>query len=135
MSHVLVDTNIWSTFFRRNKPEDDRLRSNLEMLMRENRILIIGPIRQEILTGIKDHGKYLLLKEYLRAYEDQPITTETYELAAQIANECAKTGIAMSSIDATIVAVIVSEGYEIYTYDQDFLRYRNVAKFIQYQER
>ncbi len=135
MSHVLVDTNIWSTFFRRNKPEDCNLRANLEILMRENRILIIGPIRQEILTGIKDHGKYLLLKEYLRAYEDQPITTETYEQAAQIANECAKRGIAISSIDATIVACVVLGGYEIYTYDQDFLRYKNVAEFTQYQER
>lgn len=135
MSHVLVDTNIWSTFFRRNKAEDDRLRANLEMLMRENRILLIGPIRQEILTGIKDPGKYLLLKEYLRAYEDQQITTETYELAAKIANECAKNGIAISSIDATISAFVVLGGHEIYTYDQDFLRYKKVVAFTHYQER
>lgn len=135
MSHVLVDTNIWSTFFRRNKPEDDRLRANLEMLMRENRILLIGPIRQEILTGIKDPSKYLLLKEYLRAYEDQQITTEAYELAAKIANECAKNGIAISSIDATISAFVVLGGHEIYTYDQDFLRYKNVVEFTHYQER
>lgn len=135
MSYVLVDTNIWSTFFRRNKPEDEKLRVNLEMLMRENRIVIIGPIRQEILTGIKDPGKYLLLKEYLHAYEDQQISTEAYEIAAQITNNCAKNGIAISSIDAIIVAVVQLGEYEIYTYDQDFLRYKSVARFTQYQER
>jgi len=135
MSQVLIDTNIWSTFFRRNKPEDQQLRANLEMLMQENRISMIGPIRQEILTGIKDYNKYLILKEYLQAFEDEPVTTESYEYAAKIANECMKNGIAISSIDAIIVAVIVLHGFEIYTNDQDFIRYKTIIQFIKYQER
>lgn len=135
MSQVLVDTNIWSTFFRRNKPEDQKLRSNLEMLMQENRISMIGPIRQEILTGIKDPSKFLLLKEYLQAFDDEPITTEAFEYGAQFANECMKNGIAISSVDALIVSMIVLHGFEIYTNDQDFMRYRTIVQFTQYQER
>ncbi len=135
MSQVLVDTNIWSTFFRRNKQEDQKLRSNLEMLMQENRISMIGPVRQEILTGIKDYSKFLLLKEYLQAFEDEPITTEAYEYGAQIANECTKNGIAISSVDAIIVSMIVMHRFEIYTNDQDFMRYKGIVKFTQYQER
>lgn len=135
MSQVLIDTNIWSTFFRRNKAEDQKLRANLEMLMQENRISMIGPIRQEILTGIKDHSKYLILKEYLQAFEDETITTEAYEYAAKIANDCMKNGIAISSIDAIIVAVIALHGFEIYTNDHDFIRYRTIVQFTQYQER
>ncbi|MEN9309205.1 MAG: hypothetical protein RL173_3137, partial [Fibrobacterota bacterium] len=119
MSQVLIDTNIWSTFFRRNKPEDQKLRANIEMLMQENRISMIGPIRQEILTGIKDDNKYAILKEYLQAFEDEPITTEAYEYAAKVANGCMKNGIAISAIDAIIVAVIVLHGFEIYSNDQD----------------
>jgi predicted nucleic acid-binding protein len=135
MSQVLIDTNIWSTFFRRNKPEDQKLRANLEMLMQENRISMIGPIRQEILTGIRDYNKYLILKDYLQAFEDEPVTTEDYEYAAKIANECMKNGIAISAIDAIIVAVIVLHGFEIYSNDHDFIRYKLIVQFLQYQER
>ncbi|MBK8801168.1 MAG: PIN domain-containing protein [Fibrobacteres bacterium] len=135
MSQVLVDTNIWSTFFRRNKPEDQKLRSNLEMLMQENRISMIGPVRQEILTGIRDYSKFLLLKEYLQAFDDEPITTEAFEYAAKVANECMKNGIAISSGDAIIVSMIALHGFEIYTNDQDFARYKKIVQFIQYQER
>jgi predicted nucleic acid-binding protein len=135
MSQVLIDTNIWSTFFRRNKPEDQKLRANIEMLMQENRISMIGPIRQEILTGIKDDNKYAILKEYLQAFEDEPITTEAYEYAAKVANGCMKNGMAISAIDAIIVAVIVLHGFEIYSNDQDFIRYKSIVPFTQYQER
>jgi predicted nucleic acid-binding protein len=135
MSQVLIDTNIWSTFFRQNKPEDQKLRANLEMLMQENRISMIGPIRQEILTGIRDYNKYLILKDYLQAFEDEPVTTEAYEYAAKIANECMKNGVAISAIDAIIVAIIVLNGFEIYTNDHDFIRYKSIIQFLQYQER
>lgn len=135
MSQVLVDTNIWSTFFRRNKSEDQKLRSNLEMLMQENRISMIGPVRQEILTGIKDYSKFLLLKEYLQAFEDEPVTTEAFEYGAKIANECMKSGIAISSVDAIIVSMIILHGFEIYTNDHDFTRYKNIVHFVKYQER
>ena len=135
MSQVLIDTNIWSTFFRRNKPEDQKLRANLEMLMQENRISMIGPIRQEILTGIKEYNKFLVLKEYMQAFEDEPISTEMYEFGAKIANDCMRNGIAISTVDATIVSVIATHGFEIYTNDQDFMRYKTVIQFNQYQER
>jgi len=135
MSQVLIDTNIWSTFLRRKNSEDQKLRDNIEMLLKENRISLIGPIRQEILTRIRDDNKFLILKEYLEAFEDEQITTETYEKAAQIANDCLKRGIAISAVDATIVSVVVTNGFEIYTKDKDFMRYKTVVPFIEYQER
>jgi predicted nucleic acid-binding protein len=135
MSQVLIDTNIWSTFFRRNKPEDQALRKNIEMLIQENRISMIGPIRQEILTGIRDYNKYLVLKDYLQSFEDEPITTEAYEFGAKIANDCMKNGVAISSIDAIIVSMVALHGFEIYTNDQDFMRYKRIIEFTHYQER
>jgi predicted nucleic acid-binding protein len=46
-----------------------------------------------------------------------------------------KNGIAISAIDAIIVAVIVLHGFEIYSNDQDFIRYKSIVPFAQYQER
>jgi len=135
VSQVVIDTNIWSTFLRRKNPEDQQLRNNIEMLLKENRISIIGPIRQEILTGIRDASKFLILREYLEAFEDEQISTETYENAAQIANDFMKRGIAISAVDATIVSVVVTNGFEIYTNDKDFTRNKTVVPFLEYQER
>lgn len=44
MKPVLIDTNIWSTYLRRNAPDDYQLRFNLELLVQEGRVVFIGPI-------------------------------------------------------------------------------------------
>ena len=48
---VLVDTSIWSLAFRRRNPVRDAYVTELERLVEEMRIQMIGPIRQEILSG------------------------------------------------------------------------------------
>ena len=60
---VLVDTCIWSLALRRNKQPD----SNIEViefqeLIEEVRVQLIGPIRQEILSGVKRKSGYFLLR-------------------------------------------------------------------------
>ena len=135
MKSVLIDTNVWSTYLRRNAPEDAPLRANVELLVREGRVVFIGPIRQEILTGIKDVKKFNLLKTYLSPFEDEVIHTHEYELAAKISNDCISKGIAISSIDAIITASVFQKDWEIYTKDKDFDRYLKVIKFEKYKER
>ena len=62
---VLVDTCIWSLALRRNKQPD----SNIEViefqeLIEEVRVQLIGPIRQEILSGVKESNNFQSLKKY-----------------------------------------------------------------------
>lgn len=135
MKPVLIDTNIWSTYLRRNAIEDSQLRYNLELLLQEGRIVFIGPIRQEVLSGIKDVKIFNLLKDYLSAFEDDVIYTHEYEKAAKITNDCIAKGIAISSIDAIIAAVVNKKEWELYTRDKDFDRYIKVVKFEKYKER
>ena len=135
MKPVLIDTNIWSTYLRRNTPEDRILRNNVELLVKEGRVAFIGPIRQEVLTGIKNVKKFDILKEHLSAFIDDVIYTHEYEAAAKICNDCMSKGIAISAIDAIIAAVIHEKDWEIYTRDKDFDRYSKVVKFDKYRER
>jgi hypothetical protein len=135
MKKVLVDTNIWSTVLRRNVSADDQIRNNLMQLVDEGRVAIIGPIRQEILSGIKDEKKYLILKQYMEAFEDEKIETIDYENAALISNKCISKGFAVTAIDALIVAFVVRNGWEIYTKDKDFDRYEKISKLKKYVER
>ena len=48
---VLVDTPIWSYALRTPNKEYQNEIDQLESLIRDQRALIIGPIRQEILSG------------------------------------------------------------------------------------
>lgn len=135
MKKIVVDTNIWSTVLRRSNPIDEKIRSNLMQLIDEGRVAIIGPIRQEILSGIKDEKKFLLLKDSLAAFEDELIETTDYEEAAIVSNKCIAKGYAVTAIDALIVAFAVRRGWEVYTKDKDFERYEKVSKLKKYMER
>ncbi len=134
MKPVLIDTNVWSTYLRRNTEEDKGLRYHVEELIKQGRVVFIGPIRQEVLSGIRDPKKFELLKEYLSAFDDEVIHTHEYELAAKLTNDCMSKGIAISAIDAIIAACVYSKGWEIYTRDKDFDRYAKCLKISKYKE-
>jgi hypothetical protein len=55
---VLVDTCIWSHVLRSNKSEFATEVKNLETLIADQRVLIIGAIRQEVLSGYSDLTKF-----------------------------------------------------------------------------
>lgn len=135
MKKVLIDTNIWSAFLRRSNSADDTTRRNLFELVESSRACIIGPIRQEILSGIRDIDKFNKLRDYLEGFEDEEIVTSDYVEAARLRNLCAANGIAASSIDMIIVAFTMNRNYELYTRDNDFhLHYSRIAQFGLYHE-
>ena len=55
---VLIDTPIWSYALRTRNNEYQNEIDQLESLIRDQRALIIGPIRQEILSGYSDLRKF-----------------------------------------------------------------------------
>src|ERR1700686_3081384 len=91
---VLVDTTIWSLALRRaGRPENASTTSELASLVADGRIAIIGPIRQELLSGIKDRAQFDRVREQLRAFSDIEIGVQDYEEAAGFYNQCRATGI------------------------------------------
>jgi len=121
---ILVDTPIWSLAFRRKKESrDDRVSvflSEITELIREGRAAIVGPIRQEVLSGISEDAQFEKLKDKLRAFEDLRITVDDYELAAKFYNQCRRNGIQGSQIDFLICAVANRNDIPIFTMDNDF---------------
>lgn len=122
--NVLVDTSVWSLALRKNSDLDNNIIKELNELIHELRVVIIGPIRQEILSGISDLNKYNLLKDKLRSFEDTPIETEHYELAAYLFNQCCKNGTQGSHIDFIICAVSIKNNLSIFTLDNDFEKFK-----------
>ena len=119
---VLVDTCIWSGVLRHKEP-DLELCSKLKDLISDGRVSIIGPIRQEILSGISSNKQFHKLKRILSSFDDIPLKTEHFEKAAEFSNICRKRGIQGSTIDFLICAVAHLENLAIFTTDSDFENY------------
>lgn len=113
---VLVDTNVWSKALRLKSKESGPFLKLLE----SDQVVIIGPIRQEILSGIKDLKMFNRLKKHLAAFPDLPLLSYHFEVAAEYFNKSRSRGIQGSHIDFLICAVSIDYNCEIYTLDKDF---------------
>nr|WP_314782307.1 PIN domain-containing protein [uncultured Treponema sp.] len=126
MNFVLIDTSVWSLAFRKRKltSDDKKLIEYLMFLIRNQYAIMIGPIRQEILSGISDENKFMELKNALETFSDFHITTEDYETAAEYYNKCRSAGIQGSHIDYLICSVAHNNDFLILTLDKDFFNYK-----------
>lgn len=120
---VLVDTSVWSLALRRSDHNIAAPARELHNLISDGRAQMIGPIRQEILSGIRDEAQFAQLATHLTAFPDVPITTEDYVTAARFFNLCRQKGIQGSNADFLICAVAAHHRLAIFTTDQDFTRY------------
>ena len=123
---VIVDTPIWSYALRSRKKGYQYEIEQLESLIKDQRVLIIGPIRQEILSGYSDLKKFEKLRERLSYFENSLIQNSDYESAAEMCNQCRIKGIQGSHIDFLICAVAKRMDVPIFTTDKDFLQYKKV---------
>jgi predicted nucleic acid-binding protein len=128
--NVLVDTSVWSLALRRKREDlnagEKALVAELNELIREGRVRMLGIIRQELLSGIQNADQYEKLRRNLRAYPDEAIETTDYESAVQGSNECRSKGVAVSGVDVLICAATIRRGWPIFTTDPDFQRYARI---------
>lgn len=128
--NVLVDTPVWSLALRR-KPTDLNQREQaligiLADLIREGRAHLVGVIRQELLSGIREEERFRKLRDYLWAFDEPDLEMSDYEEAADMHNRCRGRGIAGSGIDFLICAMAYRRHWQIFTTDADFERYARV---------
>lgn len=124
--NVVIDTSVWSLAFRRvrgSSQSDAHAVAELTELIQEGRALLMGPIRQELLSGIPDAGQFKNLRDRLRAFNDLNIRVPDYERAAEFSNICRHEGVQGSHIDFLICSVAEANGASILTMDKDFKRY------------
>ncbi|HDI60253.1 MAG TPA: PIN domain-containing protein [Desulfobacteraceae bacterium] len=131
---VLVDTPVWSYALRKHNPEYQHLVSLLVNLIKDQRVLIIGPIRQEILSGYSDLRKFKILREKLSFFENTPIEDIDYEKAAELHNHCRKKGIQGSHTDFLICAVANRINASVLTTDKDFLHFQKAIPLNIYKD-
>jgi hypothetical protein len=124
---VIVDTCVWSLFLRRNRPVADPVAKEVERLVRSDAVQLLGPIRQELLSGAQSDDRFEQLKEYLRFYPNLALNEEDDETAASFYTRLRRRGLQGTGTDLLICAVTIRHGFKLFTTDNDFSGY---AKYI-----
>jgi predicted nucleic acid-binding protein len=132
---VLVDTCVWSEALRRAKKIESEVVCEFRGLILEHRVEIIGPIRQEVLSGLRENAQFQKLEKHLAAFPDIALTADDYTTAAKFFNICRTKGVQGSNTDFLICAVAVRRKVSIYTSDKDFALFAKHLPIVLHETR
>jgi len=117
---VIVDTSVWSLALGRRNPRSSTEVDALRSLVAEGRVVMLGAIRQEILSGVRHLEQFDRLTDALEPFPDEKLSSLDYVRAAQLCNDCLDGGVKTGNTDILICAIAIERGYEILTTDKDF---------------
>ena len=130
---VLVDTSMWSLALRRRPadldPTERAVVDEWAALVRRGWVSMIGPIRQEILSGIRQTEVFRALQTTLADVPCLPISLGDYDRAAEFFNACRSNGITGGHGDMLICAASHRHRVALLTTDPDFARYARHVPF------
>ena len=133
--NVLVDTSVWSLALRRNATETALELRELVELIGEGRVLMIGAIRQELLSGVRSTEQFKKLREALGAFPDIMLEQDDYVEAARCFNTCRGHGVQGSNTDFLICAIAARRKVPVLTTDKDFESFARFLRFKLYAPR
>jgi predicted nucleic acid-binding protein len=124
---VLVDSCAWSLALRRKdgtvlSGDEKRIVAVLVEAIKDSRAVLVGPVRQELLSGIKHVEQFEKLRERLEDFPDAAIKTADYVQAARLDNRCRAAGVQCGEVDMLLCAVAISNGWTILTNDTGLVR-------------
>lgn len=130
---LLVDTSVWSLALRRRdsaslSPDEQKLKTELTQAIQHGRVVMIGLIRQELLSGIRDKSQFEKVKSALAPFPDEPIDSNDHEDAARLYNECRSQSLEVGPIDMLICAVAVRRNWEVLSNDGGLNRCLAIAR-------
>ena len=132
---VLVDTSVWSLALRRSERAQNPEAEELRRLIAAHVAEIIGPIRQEVLSGVRDQTQFERLETHLAAFVELPLLAEDYVTAAKFYNLCRAKGIQGSNTDFLICAVAARHDLSVFTADGDFPRFAKCLPIVLHEVR
>ena len=124
---ALVDTTIWSLALRRRSrslsARERTLVAEWRRLVEAGLATIVGPIRQEVLSGIRRVEDFERLCDHLAGFDCLELRLDDYDQAARFHNTLRSKGVAGTSVDLLICAVANRYDLPVFTTDKDFARY------------
>lgn len=124
--NVIVDTTAWSMALRRTAQPSGAMVEELTTLINEGRVVMLGAIRQELLSGVRAKEQFKRLRDRLRAFDDLALDNVDYENAGACFNECRARGVQGGDTDFLLCAASLRRDLPIFTEDGDFRHYQRV---------
>lgn len=124
MRRFIADTSVWSLFLSRSNPSNSDLKARLRAGILSDEVQMLGVIRQECLSGIKEREQYNRVREYLNGFPDLLATSDDHLMASEFHNSCRRNGLRGGCVEFLICAQSVSSGLPILTIDQNFQEYQ-----------
>jgi predicted nucleic acid-binding protein len=123
--NVVVDTSVWSLALRRARGASPTAEA-LQGLISSGRAVLLGLVRQELLSELKDRAQFNALRDRLRAFPDLELEAADHEVAALFFNRCRGRGVQGSAIDFLLCAAAARRRLEVFTTDRDFQRFAGI---------
>lgn len=121
MTDLFVDTSVWSLAYRRDSPpaspEVGALRN---ALVSGAEVFTCGMVLLELLRGFVPDSAQQGIIEDLAPVELLEPTRDDYIAAAELANQCRRAGVQISSVDALIARLSIHRGLTLLSTDRDF---------------
>ena len=125
---ICVDTSVWSLALRRRNHDGGESAETLRALIADGaRIVLLGVIVQEILSGLTEKTVFDRLADYLSAFPLVDLGRDDYIRAAALRNQCRSQGIQASTIDFLNASTCIEYDLSLLTKDKDFSRIRSVS--------
>lgn len=116
---VVVDSDVWVHYL--HSP-DSLAGSALQALLDANQVVMVGVVLAEVLQGARTEREYSILLPRLDAVPYEETTKESWAAAGQIGAQLRVSGNTIPLSDATIAAVAMEGGYELFSLGAHFSR-------------
>ena len=113
-SLILVDTSVWIEFFRNGK---STVAYHLDELLSLNKVVMVSPIRAEILSGARNLGEFHRLKDFFLVLTHLPEPENLWAQIEEIRFRLIRKGHTVSLIDLMIA--LTASYYEVSLWSQD----------------
>jgi hypothetical protein len=128
---VLVDTPIWSLALRRKTRDlsshDQRIILTLQKLAQQGEVQLLGMVRQEMLSGVRDERRFLIIRDRLRAFPDVSARASGFPRGSQLKYPVPSGRLTSSTVDIYDRRCCLRNGWQIFSTDADFFHFAKVV--------
>jgi predicted nucleic acid-binding protein len=116
---VTVDTSVRMQAFRVSSSAE---RSTPDSLLRQNQVVMVGPVLAEILQGARNLEEIDRLRVRLAALPYAAATRETWDQSGALSYQLRQQGETVGLVDLLISALALEYDHQLYTLDDQFQR-------------
>ena len=116
---VIADSNIWINYLRR---PHQTVGLELENLIDDERVLMVGVVLAEILQGSRGEAEYAALLPRLGVFPYREMSQATWAKVGEIAAHLRRLGQITPLTDLSIAALALEGNHEVFSLDQHFER-------------